>query len=83
MAKLLSISKEAEQSCLLNYNKSFLPSVMEINVNLCLLFYPAVPEAGRRYYFPSIEMRVALTLLLISLKHLCSRQKLRSEIEAF
>lgn len=83
MAKLLLISKEAGQSYLLNYTKSSLPNVMEINVKLCLLFYPAVPGAGRRYYFPSSEMRVVLTLLTISLKHLRSRRKLRPEIEAF
>lgn len=68
---------------MLNYTKSSLPNVMEINVKLCLLFYPAAPEAGRRYYFPSSEMKVVLALLIISLKHLCLRQKLRSEIEAF
>lgn len=42
----------------------------------------ARPEAGRTYYFPSSEMRVVLILLIISLKHLHSRRKLRSEMEA-
>jgi len=83
MAKLLLISKEAGQSYLLNYTKSSLQNVMEMNMELCLLFYPAAPEAGRRYCSPSSEMRVVLTLLIISLKHQCSRQKLSSEIEAF